>query len=180
MDTRVLYIIAVIIAAVSGGYYYYSGKAKKLDANDSRNMTYSAQNIHLTQTDEKGQVYIRANIDQLEQDLQNQTSQLKNLHASMYANGNVDATFDAKVANGYDDNAKIVLSNDVVATKNSDQGQIVFRTNQLTAYPDTRTIETNHEVDVQSPQSSFISNGLKANLNDGQYEFFNIRGKYAP
>jgi lipopolysaccharide export system protein LptC len=35
-------------------------------------------------------------------------------------------------------------------------------------------------VDVQSPQASFVSNGLKADLENGQYEFFNIRGKYAP
>jgi lipopolysaccharide export system protein LptC len=35
-------------------------------------------------------------------------------------------------------------------------------------------------VDVQSPQASFVSNGLKADLENSQYEFFNIRGKYAP
>ena len=31
MDTKVLYVVAVIVAALSGGYYYYSGKAKKLE-----------------------------------------------------------------------------------------------------------------------------------------------------
>ncbi|WP_271631257.1 LPS export ABC transporter periplasmic protein LptC, partial [Acinetobacter baumannii] len=51
---------------------------------------------------------------------------------------------------------------------------------ELTGYPKTRDIETNHQVTVQSPQGEFVSKGLKANLNNGQYEFFNIRGKYAP
>ena len=31
MDTKVLYVVAVIVAAISGGYYFYSGKAKKLE-----------------------------------------------------------------------------------------------------------------------------------------------------
>ncbi len=53
-------------------------------------------------------------------------------------------------------------------------------TDELTGYPKTRDIETNHQVVVQSPQGEFVSKGLKGNLNNGQYEFFNIRGKYAP
>ncbi|MBJ9986808.1 LPS export ABC transporter periplasmic protein LptC [Acinetobacter sp. S40] len=180
MDTRVLYIVAIAIAAVSGGYYYYSGKANKLEADTSRNMTYSAQDIHLTQTNDQGHLYIRAQVDRLEQNMQKQTSKLENLHASMYQNGQVNATFFSKVANGYDDNEKVILSGDVVATKLAENGEIIFRTDELTTYPKTKIIETTHQVDVQSSQASFVSSGLKANLENGQYEFFNIRGKYAP
>lgn len=98
----------------------------------------------------------------------------------MYKDGKVDATFFAKQANGYDDNRKVILSGDVVATKLAPQGKIEFQTDELTGYPKTREIETNHQVNVQSPQAEFVSQGLKANLNNGQYEFFNVRGKYAP
>src|SRR5690606_40698411 len=87
MDTKVLYITAVIIAAISGGYYYYSGKGNKLQADSARSMTYSAQNINLTQTDEAGQVSVRAQVDRLEQNLQLETSKLENLRASTYDNG---------------------------------------------------------------------------------------------
>ena len=55
-----------------------------------------------------------------------------------------------------------------------------FKTTALTGYPKTNEIETDKQVIVQSPQAEFVSQGLKANLNDGQYEFFNIRGKYEP
>ena len=70
MDTKVLYVTAIAIAAVSGGYYYYSGKGNKLQADSARSMKYSAENINLTQTDEQGKLYIRAQVDRLEQDLQ--------------------------------------------------------------------------------------------------------------
>jgi lipopolysaccharide export system protein LptC len=180
MDTKVLYVTAIAIAAISGGYYYYSGKGNKLEVDSARSMTYSAEKINLTQTDDKGNLHVRAQVDRLEQDLQKETAKLTNLNASMYKNGAVDATFYAKVANSYDDNERVVLSGNVVATKLMQQGQMQFRTQELTGYPKTREIETNKQVIVQSPQAEFVSQGLKANLNDGQYEFFNIRGKYEP
>jgi len=181
MDTRVLYVVAVVVASISGGYYYYSGKAKKLDVESAKNMTYSAQGVHLIQTDEQGNLYVRAEIKQLEQNMQSKTSQLDQLNAVMFKQGKPDATFYAKQAKGYDDNTKIVLMGDVVATKLSDQGnKMEFRTDELTGYPKTRELETQHQVTVQSPNSAFVSQGLKANLNNGQYEFFKVRGKYAP
>ena len=180
MDTKVLYAIAITVATVSGGYYYFSGKSQKLDIESGRNMTYAAQGIQLTQTDEQGNLHVRAKIDRLEQDMQRKTSHLQHLDASLYQQGKVDATFSAQQGNGFNDNEKIVLSGAVVARKFGPQGQLDFRTDELTGYPKLRQIETNHQVVVQSPQAAFISQGLKANLNEGQYEFFNIRGKYAP
>lgn len=117
MDTKVLYVTAIAIAAVSGGYYYYSGKGKKLETDAARSMTYSAEQIHLTQTDEQGNLYVRAQIDRLEQDMQQKTSKLENLNASIYKAGAVDATFFAKQAQGFNDNEKVVLSDQVLATK---------------------------------------------------------------
>ena len=76
MDTKVLYITAVAIAAISSGYYYYSGKGHKLEVDSAQNMTYSAEKIQLTQTDERGNLYVRAKIDRLEQDMQKKTSKV--------------------------------------------------------------------------------------------------------
>lgn len=180
MDTRVLYITAVIIAAISGGYYYYSGKGKKLDAASAQSMTYSAKGIHLLQTDEKGQLNVKATVDSLEQDMKLKTSKLVNLNASMYRDNQVNSTFYAQQALGYNDNEKVVLSGNVQATQMGQQGSMVFRTTELTGFPKLRTMETDQEVTVEAPQAEFVSQGLKANLNDGQYEFSHIRGKYAP
>lgn len=182
MDTRVLYIVAIIVAAISGGYYYYSGKGKKLDAASAQSMTYSAKGIHLLQTDEKGLLYMKATVDDLEQDMKLKTSQLSNLNASMYVNNQVDSMFYAKKALGYDDNEKVVLTGDVKATKIGQQGQanMIFQTTELTGYPKLGTIETKQQVTVDAPNAQFVSQGLHANLNEGQYEFTNIRGQYAP
>jgi lipopolysaccharide export system protein LptC len=180
MDTKVLYVAAVVIAAVSGGYYYYSGKEQKLAADAAQSMTYSADNIHLTQTKEDGQLYVTATVARLEQDMKKQTASLDNLNASMYQDGVLNSTFVAKKAQSYDDNEKVVLSNQVLVSKMLTNGKMQLDTTEMTLYPQTRDIETEKIVTVTSPQAEFVSQGLKANLNEGQYEFFNLRGTYEP
>lgn len=180
MDTRLLYISAVIIATLSGGYYYYSGKSEKLNAITANNMTQAADGIHVLQTNEQGNLSLRAQMDHAEQNAQDKSSKFKNMSASTYQNDQVDSTFVAKEGHGFDDNAKVILTGDVKATKIGQFGQMVFTTEELTIFRDTRLLETKHQVQVNSPDGQFVSQGLKANLNQGQYEFFNIRGKYAP
>jgi lipopolysaccharide export system protein LptC len=180
MDTKALYITAVVIAALSGGYYYYSGKGKKLDAASAQSMTYTANDIQLLQTNDQGQLYVTAKVNKIEQDMRLKTSKLDQLDASMYTNNAVTSTFYAKQGLGYNDNQKVILKGDVKATKLAETGQVVMETDELTGYPKTMDIETKHVVNVNAPNAQFVSQGLQANLNEGQYEFFNIRGKYAP
>lgn len=180
MDTRLLYVLAVVIALVSGGYYYYSGKNQKLEVDAARNMTYTADGVQLLQTDEHGIVGVRAQVDHLEQNLQDKTSKLTNLKVSTYRNDQVDMNFVADQGHGYDDNTKVILSGNVRATKDSKHGQLKFFTDELTGYPELGTLETKHQVRVESPGGIFLSQGLTADLNQGQFDFSNIRGTYAP
>lgn len=179
MDTKKLYVATLVIVAITSGYYYLGGKGKKLEVDSSRSMIYSAEDIHLTQTDVKGLVSLKADADRLVQDMQKQTSSLDNLHAYTFKNAKQDGTFFAKVANAYDNNAKVVMSDQVVATRLLDSGEeMLFKTTELTGYPKIREVQTDKQVSVESPQANFVSQGMKANFDNGQYEFFNIRGKY--
>ena len=180
MDTRLLYISAVVVGALSGAYYYYSGKSQKLDVDSAHSMIQSADDIQLLQTDDSGKLNLRGQVDHMEQNLQSKTSQAKSIKVSLYKNDVVDATFIANQAKGFDDNAKVILSGAVRATKAGPNGDMVFLTDQLTGFPPLGTLETDQTVRVYSPDAEFVSKGLKADMNTGQYEFFNIRGKYVP
>lgn len=180
METKNLYVIALVIATISGGYYYFSGNSKKLDNESAGNTTYAAKEVKITQTDTKGLVSVRASVDEATQDKIHGNSELKDLHATTYLQGQPDTVYSALRADGFDDNQKIILSGGVTANKNTPQGIMIIKTDQLTGYPKTKMVETDRIVTVDSPQSKFISHGLKADLNSGQYEFFNIRGNYAP
>lgn len=178
MNNATLYGLAIVIAGVVGAYYYYSGEREKLNVQKRSNMMYATEQVRLLQTDEHGQLAVQATVGSLQQDLKTQRSEMSNVQANMYKNQQVDSTFIANKVQGYDDNQKIVLTDQVIATKNSEHGQMQFKTDELTAYPKQRLIETSHQVVVQSPQASFSSQGLKADLNAGQYEFYSIRGLY--
>ena len=180
MDTRLLYTLAVIIALVSGGYYYYSDINHKIKVDTAQNMTYSADAVQMLQTDEQGIVNVRAQVDHLEQNLQDKSSKLTNLNVSMYRNDQIDINFQADQGQGLNDNEKVILSGNVRAVKNSTGGQLKFFTDELTGYPKLGTLETKHQVRVESPGGLFLSQGLTADLNQGQFDFSNIRGTYAP
>ncbi len=179
MDIKVLYVVAVVVMSITGGYYYYSGSAEKLQT-ENQSMTYAAKGIVLTQSDKQGKLYLRANVDEIKQNVKTQTSDMHNLKAVMYKNGQVDTSFSAGSGQGLNDNSRIILKGNVVASKQSIQGQTIIKTDQLYGYLATRIIETKSPVTIIYPRSQFVSQGLKANLDTGQYEFFNIRGKYAP
>lgn len=179
MDNRVLYASAVVIASLSGGYYYYSGSAEKLKS-ESQNMTYSAKDIVLTQSDEQGLLYLKATVAAVQQNTSSKATALESIKAVMYQDGQAQTTFNAAKGEGQNDNSTIVLSGGVVAQKQSAQGSMQFKTERLIGYPKTNMIMTDAPVTISYPNADFVSQGLKANLNTSQYEFFNIRGKYAP
>lgn len=180
MNSKALYVVAILVASVSSAYYYFSGSSEKLNTQVNQNMMYAATGVKALQTNEQGELFLRATIDNLQQDLKTQQSRMNHVNATMYQQGQVDASFYAKTVNGYDDNKKVVLSEQITITKSSPTGDMTFLTDELTLYPKQKLLETDRQVTVQSAQANFISQGVKADLNSGQYEFFNIRGQYAP
>lgn len=180
MENKFLYIIAILVAILSGGYYYFAGKSAKLNIDKPSNLMYLVQGVQVFKSDEQGRLHLQATIDSLQQDLKTTQSQMQNIQAKMYKNGVEDARFVAKTVKGYDDNQKVVLSDGVIVTKITPQGEMQLTTDELVAYPKQKLIETQHAVVVQSAQASFRSQGLSADLNTGLYEFSTIRGQYAP
>lgn len=180
MEHKMLYIVAIIVAILSGSYYYFAGKSAKLEMKKPSNFMYSAQNIQIMKSDEHGQLQLQAIVDNLQQDLKTEQSQMTNITATMFKQGVEDAKFFAKTVKGYDNNQKIVLSDGVIVTKIIPHGDMQLTTTELTIYPKQKRIETEHQVLVQSDHAMFMSQGLSADLNTGLYEFSTIRGQYAP
>lgn len=182
MDTRLLYVIALGIAVVSGLFYFYSGKSAHLNAENNQDLSYNATNIHLLKTTETGQLEATTTASKLQHWEQEDRSELVQLQSTWYQEGQPTATFNADKATGYNDNSKVILSGNVRAKRLANDGQpaITFTTNQLTGYPKQNRIETDQPVLIQTNQGQFSSQGLNANLDQGQYNLFRIRGQYAP
>lgn len=182
MDTRLLYVIALGIAVLSGLFYFYSGKSARLNAGNNQDLSYSATNIHLIKTTRTGQLEATTTAGRLQRWEQENRNELEQLQSMWYQEGQPTATFNADKAVGYNDNTKIILSGHVRAQRLTSNGQasISFTTDQLTGYPKQNRIETDRPVLIQTNQGQFTSQGLTANLDQGQYNLFRIRGQYAP
>lgn len=179
-EYKSLYIIAIVVAVLSGTYYYFSGKSAKLKVDKQSNLMYAAQGVQVFKSDEQGQLALQATIDELQQDLKTEQSTMTNLAAKSFKDGVEDAQFFAKTVKGYDNNQKVILSDGVMMTKITPNGEMQLTTDELTAYPKQKRVKTNHQVLVQSSQANFTSQGLSADLNTGLYEFSTIRGQYVP
>ncbi len=182
MDTRLLYVIALGIAVLSGLFYFYSGKSDSLTTKQNQDVSFSATKIYLIKTNETGQLSATTNADQLRHWEQGNLSKLDKLKTTWYQQGKPYATFSADQALGYNDNEKVILTGNVIAHQLADNGSsgITFTTNQLTGYPREKRVETDQAVLIQTDQGQFKSQSLKADLNEGQYNFYRIRGQYAP
>lgn len=182
MDTKVLYTIALVIASTVGGFYYYSGKSQKLEVRSNQDLSSDADDIQITQTDDKGQLYAKANIQHMTQWMKSGEAKLTQLQGIMYTDGRPSATFHADETIAREDYRKMELLGNVVLSRLNEQQQpsISFKTEQLLGDTQTNKITTDRLVWVTNPQAQFTSQGLSVDLTTGQYEFFKIRGKYEP
>lgn len=182
MDTKFLYTIALSIATIVGGFYYYSGKSEKLEIRANQDLSSNADNIQVIQTNDDGQLYAKANIRHMTQWMNNGRAELEQVQGIMYQAGLPNSTFNADKAIATEDYRNIELNGNITLSKlNETQQPIInFKTDQLLGDTQTNQIQTKNLVFVTNPQAQFTSQGLKANLTTGDYEFFNIRGKYDP
>lgn len=182
MDTRLLYTIALVIVTVVGSFYYFSGKSKKLDTLSNQNLNSTAHNIQVTQTNDQGQLYAKAQAEQMVQSMHDGRAEIDKIQGMLYENGQPSATFHADKSIATNEYQKIELIGNVNVARLSNQNtpNITFKTDRLIGYTQTNQIETNNLVEIYSPQAQFTSQGLKGNFNTGEYEFFSIRGKYDP
>ncbi|MFC3902293.1 lipopolysaccharide export system protein LptC [Acinetobacter marinus] len=182
MDTRLLYSIAMVFVIIVAGFYYFSGKSKRLEASKDANLNSTAKTIQVTQTNEQGQLYAKSTIQGMTVNMQSGDAVLEKIQGVQYEKGKENASFHADQGFAKNDYENVELVGNVRVSKLSDQKtpSITFDTDQLSGNTKTNQIVTDHEVMITSPQGKFQSQGLKANLNTGEYEFYTIRGLYEP
>ncbi len=182
MDTRLLYIVALVIVSIVGGFYYYSGKSQKLQNSSNPSFNSTAKNIQVIQTNEKGQLYAKAHIGEVEQWAEQSRVKANLIEGILYKQGQANSTFYADQAIARQDYEAIELLGNIKASQLStvQKPSITFTTERLLGNTKLNQIETDHPVQVLSSQAQFNSQGMKADLNTGEYEFFAIRGKYDP
>lgn len=186
-ESKWLYLIALLLAAAVAAFYYFSGKGRNLDSVATNQLSSSAAQLEVTQTDEQGQLALKAHIDQVTQwSNEAERTLAQNVMGQTYQHGRPDLSFSAQQASSTDHYRYVKLEHGVKlsrqgqATPSADRQTIQLETEQLSADTKSQQIMTQSPVLVQTPQAQFTANGLHADLAQGHYEFSKIRGSYAP
>lgn len=182
MDTKGLYLLALVFAIVMGSFYYFTGKADENNTAMTSNYASEADKIQVTQTDATGQLKMTASIQHATQSMQTGSTELQGIRGVMYQQGEKDLIFAAERSKADQEFKQVELFDKITLSRLAGQStpSVTFYTDYLQADTKTQQIETNSPVQIQSVQANLTSQGLKANLSTGDYELFNIRGQYAP
>lgn len=180
METRSLYALTTAFVVVVGVFYYYSGQSEQLKTSKNANLYSSAEKVSVIQTNQHGQLYLQAHVKSLQQTAQNEDTLLQDIQGTLYAENSPSIVFIAKNARADTDYQQVSLNNGVEMTKLGDKNSppLAFSTEWLQADTQKNQIFTQATVRVHSPQAEFTSQGLTADLNLGQYQFFKIRAHY--
>ncbi|MFB2538539.1 MULTISPECIES: LPS export ABC transporter periplasmic protein LptC [unclassified Acinetobacter] len=182
METRGLYVLAVLFVAVVGGFYYFSGQDESQSTASNQNYSSEAKNIRVIQTNEQGQLQLTANIGEATQSMQTGETNLQGIRGELYDQGQKDVVFSADRSRADKDFIKVELFNNITVSRlaKQDTPSSTFYTDYLQSDTKTQQIETQHPVQLHTAQAELNSQGLKANLRTGDYELYSIRGQYVP
>lgn len=182
METKGLYLLALVFVIAIGSFYYFSGKAEHNQTASASNYASEADQIQVIQTNETGQLKMTASIQRATQSMQTGTAELHGIRGVMYQQGEKDLIFAAERSKADQEFQHIELFDKITLSRLSGQTtpSTTFYTDYLQADTKTQQIETNSPVQIQSVQANLTSQGLKADLSTGEYALFNIRGQYAP
>jgi lipopolysaccharide export system protein LptC len=174
MSTRRLYLIALFFIGIAVFFYMLNREKTKQTVATHSDIDFSATTIIATQTDDLGFVQNTLNADSLRHYPQDSRMELDHITSFLYKQGVPQTSLVADHAVSIENNNKVhmqqLASYQHVATD--------LYTTILNGYPKTKKIDTDQLVTIKSAQSNLISQGVRADLNTGQYEFTKPKGLY--
>ncbi len=180
MSTRQMYLLAFIFMGVATMFYFLNKpKTQQLVATQS-DVDFSASQISALQTDDLGLIQNALTASALRHYPLGDRMELDQIFSTWYKNGQPQTTLNAARGISLQNNDKVMLTGNVhvqqLATAN--RAPTNLYTTVLNGYPKTKKVDTDQIVTIKSAQSNLVSQGIRADLNTGEYEFFKPRGIY--
>ncbi|MBC7751745.1 MAG: LPS export ABC transporter periplasmic protein LptC [Candidatus Saccharibacteria bacterium] len=180
MSTRLLYLLAFGFISLAAIFYMFNREKTQPPIASHSEVDYSATNIVGLQTDDDGLIQNQIQADTLRHYPQGDRMELDRIASVWYKVGKPQTKLNADKGVSLQNNDKVILTGKVhvqqLATPSHAETNLY--TTELNGYPKTKKVDTDMQVTVQSAKSKLVSQGVRADLNNGQYEFFKPRGIY--
>ncbi len=180
MSTRMLYLMAFIFMSVAALFYMFNRpKTQQLVASHSE-VDFSASTITALQTDDQGQIQNALTAASLRHYPTGDRMEIDQIYSTWYKNGLPQTTLNADKGTSLQNNDKVILTGNVHVQQlaTADRASTDLYTTEMNGYPKTKKVDTDQVVTIKSAQSSLVSQGIRADLNVGQYDFIKPRGIY--
>jgi LPS export ABC transporter protein LptC len=180
MSTRKLYLIALFFIGIAVLFFALNReKVKKVVATHS-DIDFSATTIVATQTDELGFIQNTMNAETLRHYPLDDRMELDKITSFLYKKGVPQTSLVAEHAVSLKNNNKVILTGNVHMQQLASYQHAAtdLYTTILNGYPKTKKIDTDQVVTIKNAQSNIVSQGVRADLNSGQYEFFKPKSIY--
>jgi lipopolysaccharide export system protein LptC len=180
MSTRRLYLLAFIFIGIAVLFYVFNREKTKQAVATHSDIDFSATTIVATQTDDQGLIQHTLNADSLRHYPEDDRMELDRVTSFLYKQGVPQSTIVADHAVSLKNNIKVILTGNVHVQQLASYQHAAtdLYTTILYGYPKTKKIDTDQVVTIKSAQSNLVSQGVRADLNTGQYEFSKPRGIY--
>ncbi len=180
MSTRLLYILGLMFIGVAVLFYMLNREEVKKPVATHSEIDFSATLIVGTKTDEEGFVDHTFNADALRHYSQDNRMELDRVSSLVYKQGVPQSKLSADRVVSLKNNDKVTLLGNVHVQQlvSDPKSASDLYTTVLYGYPKNKIIETDQVVTIKNAQSSLVSQGVRADLNTGQYEFMKPRGIY--
>lgn len=180
MSTRLLYLMAFIFVSVAALSYMFNRQKAEQQVASSLDVDYFASTISALQTDDQGQIQNALTSTALRHYPVGERIELDQIYSTWYKNGLPQTTLNADKGTSLQNNDKVILTGNVHVQQlpTADRAPTDLYTTVLNGYPKTKKIDTDEVVTIKSAQSNLVSQGIRADLNAGQYDFIKPRGIY--
>lgn len=180
MSTSRLYLIALVFIGIAILFYTLNREKVKQVVATHSDIDFSATSIVAIQTDDQGFVQHTLNADTLRHYPQDDRMELDRISSFLYKQGVPQTTLVADHAVSLQNNNKVILTGHVHVQQLASYQHAAtdLYTTILNGYPKTKKIDTDQVVTIKSAQSNIVSQGVRADLNTGQYELIKPKGVY--
>lgn len=180
MSTRLLYLLALGFISIAAVFYMFNREKTQQAIASHSEVDYSATTIVGLQTDDQGLIQNKLHADTLRHYPQGDRIELDRIASIWYKQGKPQTNLNADQGVSLQNNDKVILKGNVHVQQLATATQVETNlyTTELNGYPKTKKVDTDMQVTVQSAKSKLVSQGVRANLNSGDYELFKPRGIY--
>ncbi|MBS9779512.1 MAG: LPS export ABC transporter periplasmic protein LptC [Moraxellaceae bacterium] len=181
MKNKLLFAFAVLVAVIAGWFFGHKAKIEPPVKISAPEIDYEATDIQAVQTNEKGETEYEVNAKSLSHNNKTNKDELVDVTMDWQPNENSKYQITSGLSDFNQETGKITMSKGFkLVSKQENAEPIVIVGESLTGNTKLKQVTSDKPIRFKQGDNQFQANGMKANLETGDYEFDHIQIDFNP